>query len=432
MIDQQLAGYIMVGLLPVLLLLGTPIGISLGACGIVGLILTRGWMPMDFLLGTFAYAYTANLAYIVLPLFLFMGYMTFASGVSERAFAAAQRVVGNVAGGLAIATVAASAGFAMVCGSSVAAASTIGKVAIPEMLKRGYGMPLAAGAVAAGGTLGVLIPPSGILVVYAIATQSSIVDLFVAALIPGLLTAAVYALLVYGLVRWRPSMGGERTGAETFGGKVRALVSSWEILLLFSIVMGSIYFGIATPTEAAAVAALVATLLVFRQKGASKLRLIREGLVETGSATSSIFLLIVGAGLFGMALATTQIPVVLAGWADQYSENRYLVLVLILIPYFILGMFIDGISMILLTMPIVFPIVTKLGFDPIWFGIIVTKTVEIGLLTPPVGLNVFVVKSVAPQIPLTDIYRGCVPFIFAEILIVLALIALPEMTQILR
>jgi tripartite ATP-independent transporter DctM subunit len=429
MIDQNLAGAVMVGLLPVLLIFGTPIGIALAASGIIGLILTRGWAPMDFMLGTFSYAYTANLAFIVLPLFLFMGHMTFVTGVSDRAFSAAQRLIGNVSGGLAMATVAASAGFAMVCGSSVAAASTIGKIAIPEMLKRGYAPQLAAGVVAAGGTLGVLIPPSGILVVYSIATQTSLVDLFLAALVPGIITAIAYATLVFGMVALKPSLGGERPRLKG-GDRLRALVSSWEIVLLFAIVMGGIYLGIATPTEAAAVGALVAALLVFRQKG-SKYRMIRNGLLETGSATSSIFLLIIGAGLFSTGLATTQIPVHLANWAVQFSSNRYLVLLLILIPFFILGMFVDGISMLLLTLPIVFPVINQLGFDPIWFGIVVTKTVEIGLLTPPVGLNAFVVRSVAPEIPLPAIFRGCVPFIVVEFLLVGALVAWPGMTQVL-
>lgn len=429
MIDQGLAGLIMMLALPVLLIIGTPIGLALAASGIVGLVLTRGWMPMEFLLGTFSYAYTANLAFIVLPLFLFMGHMTFVTGVSDRAFTAAQRLIGNVSGGLAMATVAASAGFAMVCGSSVAAASTIGRIAIPEMLKRGYAPQLAAGVVAAGGTLGVLIPPSGILVVYSIATQTSLVDLFLAALVPGIITAIAYAALVFGMVTLKPSLGGRRATVRT-GDRLKTLVSSWEIAILFAIVMGGIYLGIATPTEAAALGALVAALLVFRQKG-SKYKMIREGLLETGSATSSIFLLILGAGLFSMGLATTQIPVDLANWAVHFSSNRYLVLLLILIPFFILGMFVDGISMLLLTLPIVFPVIKQLGFDPIWFGIVVTKTVEIGLLTPPVGLNAFVVRSVAPEIPLQAIFRGCTPFIVVEFLLVGALVAWPGMTQVL-
>lgn len=432
MIDQNLAGLIMIALLPVLLLVGTSIGVALAACGILGLFLTRGWLPLDFLIGTFSYAYTANLAYIVLPLFLFMGHMTFVTGVSDRAFNAAQRLIGNVSGGLGMATVAASAGFGLVCGSSVAAASTIGKIAIPEMLKRGYAPRLAAGVVAAGGTLGVLIPPSGILVVYSIATQTSLVDLFMAALIPGLLTAVAYAALVYGTVKLKPELGGVKQPSTSASEKVKALLASWEILVLAAIVLGGIYLGIATPTESAALGALVATLLVLRQKKGQRMRMIREGLLETGAATSSIFLLIIGAGLFSMALATTQIPVHLADWAVGFSENRYLVLLLILVPFFILGCFVDGISMLLLTLPIVFPVITRLGFDPIWFGIVVTKTVEIGLLTPPVGLNAFVVRSVAPEIPLPQVFRGCVPFIIVEFLLIVALIAWPGMTQVLR
>jgi len=430
MIDQNLAGLVMIGLLAVLLLIGMPIGLGLAAAGITGLLLTRGWIPLEFLIGTFAYAYTANLAFIVLPLFLFMGHMTFATGVSERAFVAAQRLVGNVSGGLGMATVAASAGFAMVCGSSVASASTIGKIAIPEMLKRGYAPQLAAGVVVAGGTLGVLIPPSGVLVVYSIATQTSLVDLFLAALLPGIITAIAYALVLYGMVRIKPSLGGTPV-APAPGGKLKALLSSWEIVLLFLVVMGGIYLGITTATESAALGALFAALLVLRHKGAGKLRILRESLFDSGSATASIFLLIIGAGLFSMALATTQVPVRMADWAISFSDNRYVVLMLVLLPFFVLGMFVDGISMLLLMLPIVLPVITKLGFDPVWFGIVVTKTVEIGLMTPPVGLNVFVVHGVAPQIPIPTIFRGSVPFIVVEILLVGALIVWPEMTQVL-
>jgi C4-dicarboxylate transporter DctM subunit len=296
-------------------------------------------------------------------------------------------------------------------------------------LKRGYAPRLAAGVVAAGGTLGVLIPPSGILVVYSIATQTSLVDLFLAALVPGIITALAYAAVVYGMVKLKPSLGGDRSEVAT-GGRLKALLSSWEIAILFLIVMGGIYLGIATPTESAAVGALVAALLVFRQKG-NRYRMIRDGLLETGSATSSIFLLIIGAGLFSLGLATTQIPVELANWAVQFSDNRYIVLLLILLPFFVLGVFVDGISMLLLMLPIVYPVVVRLGFDPIWFGIVVTKTVEIGLLTPPVGLNAFVVRNVAPEIPLPEIFRGCMPFIIVEFLLVAALIFWPGMTQLL-
>ena len=430
MIDQQLAGFIMIALLFVLLLASTPIGIALGMAGVAGLMMTRGWTSMEFLLGAFPYSYTANIAYIVLPLFLYMGHMTFTAGVSNRAFRAAQSLIGHVPGGLAIATIAASAGFAMVCGSSVAAASTIGRVAIPEMLKRGYSGALSAGSVAAGGTLGVLIPPSGILVVYSIATQTSLLDLFVGAFVPGLITAVAYGALIVGMTTWKPSLAGERMEKASLRERGWAILQSWEIVVLFAIVMGSIFLGIATPTEAAAVGALFATFLVLLQARKGRpLRLVGEGLVAAGTSTSAIFLLIIGAGLFSLGLSTTQIPVTLSDWLVNLSDNRYVVLALVLVPYLVLGMFIDGISIILLTMPIVFPIITKLGFDDVWFGIIVTKTVEIGLLTPPVGLNAFVVKSVAPQLELGTIFRGCLPFVLLEIPLILLFIAFPELTQ---
>lgn len=429
MIDQQTVGLLMVILLGVLLISGMSIGLSLAFAGVVGLLLTRGWMSADYVLGSFPYSYTADIAYIVLPLFLFMGQMAFVSGISERAFTAAERIVGHISGGLAIATVAASAGFAMVCGSSIASASTIGKVAIPEMLKRGYANSLAAGCVAAGGTLGILIPPSGMLVIYSIATGTSLVQLFVAALIPGFLTALLYGLMIYGMVKFKPHLAGGANRPRPAIGRVRAILGAWEIAVLFSAVMGTIYLGIATPTEASAIGAVVATMLALKEPG-NRLSIVRSALLETGSATASIFVLILGAGLFSVALSTTQIPVQIASWISSLSESRYVILVLLLLPYFVMGMFIDGISMVLLTMPIVFPIIRHLNFDPVWFGIIVTKTVEIGLLTPPVGLNAFVVRNVAPQIPLTDIFRGCVPFVIMEIFIVALLIIFPELTMI--
>ena len=233
----------------------------------------------------------------------------------------------------------------------------------------------------------------------------------------------------YGAVKLNPSLVADRRVAKhSPRERVRALFTAWEVLVLFGIVMGSIYLGIATPTEAAAVGALVSFLIAVSCKG-GRWALLRDGLRETGTATASIFLLILGAGLFSLGLSTTQLPVRLADWMVGLTDSKYLTLVLILIPYFILGMFIDGISMILLTMPITFPIIVKLGFDPVWFGIIITKTVEIGVLTPPVGLNAFVVKNVSPELTLAEVFRGCLPFVVLEILIVALLAIFPEMTM---
>ncbi|WP_428249751.1 TRAP transporter large permease [Ferrovibrio sp.] len=431
--DITTAGILMVAFLGVLLLIGTPIGLALAISGISGLAMTRGFMPLEFLLSTFTYSYTANLSYIVLPLFLFMGHMAFVSGISEKAFAAAEKLIGHISGGLAIATVFGCAAFAMVCGSSVATASTMGRVAMPEMLKRGYAPRLAAGCVAAGGTLGVLIPPSGILVIYAIVTQASLVDLLLAAILPGLVTAAIYAVGIWGITQWKPELAPRAERREKLGlnGTLGVIFSSWEVMLLFAVVMGTIYLGIATPTESAAVGALIALLIAARSSKNRK-QLLAEGLRETGSATAAIFLLIIGAGLFSLGLSTTQIPTRFAAWMVSFTDNRLLLLLILLVPYIILGMFVDGISMILLTMPIVYPVIKQAGIDPIWFGIIVTKTVEIGCLTPPVGLNAFVVKNVAPSIPLGEIFRGCGFFILLEIIVIGILIVFPEITTVLR
>lgn len=427
--DLITVGYLMIASLGVLLLIGTPIGLALAASGIGGLFLTRGGAAVEFLLGSFSYSYTANYAFIVIPLFLFMGQVAFTSGISQKAYSAAEKLLGHLPGGLAIATTFGCAAFAMISGSSVATASTMARIAVPEMLKRNYAPTLAAGCVAAGGTLGVLIPPSGVLVIYAIATQVSLVDLFVAALVPGFMTAAIYAASIYIFVKIKPELaGGGQIVQAPLRDRIVTIAGSWEILALFGIVMGSIYMGIATPTEAAAVGALATVLLAFRRPREA-MPIFGRALRETGTSTASIFVLILGSGIFSLGLSTTQLPVIIADWVMGLSDSRYVLLLLILIPYLILGMFIDGISMILLTMPITYPIIVQLGFDPVWFGIIVTKLVEIGLITPPVGLNVFVVKGAVPGLTLNQVFRGCFPFVIIELLIVGLLIAVPELTM---
>lgn len=429
MLDLNFIGILIIGLLGSLLLLGMPIGLALAAAGLSGLWLTRGPGATEFLIGTFSYSYTANFAYIVLPLFLFMGHMAFAGGISQRAFDAAERIIGHISGGLAIATVFACAAFAMICGSSVATASTMARVSIPEMLKRKYSPALAAGSVAAGGTLGVLIPPSGVLVIYSIATQVSIVDLFLAALVPGFMTAAIYCIGIYLMVKFKPSLApAHKANRYSAREKAVSVLRSWEVLLLFGAVMGSIYLGVATPTEAAALGALLATIGAM-VKNKNRWVVFSGGLRETGYATASIFLLILGAGIFSLGLSTTKLPTLLADWMIGLSDSRYVTLAMVLIPYFILGMFIDGISMILLTMPITYPIIVKLGFDPVWFGIVVTKLVEIGVLTPPVGLNAFVVKNSVPSLSLAEVFKGCLPFVILETLIVVILVIFPELTS---
>ena len=419
-------GLAVIGLLLVLLLARLPIAFALAGAGLAALMWERPWRAVEFLLSTFAYSTTANYAYIVLPLFLFMGQMAFSAGLSRRAFVAGESWLGGIPGGLAAATVFGCAVFSTICGSSVATASTMARVALPEMLRQGYMQRLAAGCVAAGGTLGVLIPPSGILVVYSIVTEVSLVKLFVAAFVPGVLTAVIYILGIYVWVKLRPELSPPIIDRKrpSFGQKLASLGQAWEVVLLFAAVMGTIYLGVATPTEAAAMGALFALLAVLRRR--NRKANILEGLRETGSATCSIFALVIGAGLFSLGLSTTQLPTMLAQAASSLEVSQIGMILIILVPYLILGCFVDGLSLILITMPIVFPIVTQIGFDAVLFGLLVTKAVEIGAITPPVGLNAFVVKSMAPHVDLREIFMGCIPFVFMEFLVVALLLAFPE------
>jgi len=424
--EQLAPGLAVIGLLLFLLICRLPIAFALAGSGVAGLLWERPWPAVEYLLSTFAYSTTANYAYIVLPLFLFMGQMAFSAGLSRHAFDAGQKWLGRISGGLAAATVFGCAIFSTICGSSLATASTMARVALPEMLRQGYSPRLAAGCVAAGGTLGVLIPPSGILVVYSIITEVSLVKLFIAAFIPGFMTALIYVVGIYAWVKINPSLSPHVPRAEGPGWKDRfiALARTWELVILFLAVMGTIYLGIATPTEAAAMGAFFALLTVLRRP--RRRANVLQGLRETGTATCSVFALVIGAGLFSLGLSTTQLPTHLATLVSNLDLSQTGTILIILIPYLVLGCFVDGLSLILITMPIVFPIVTQIGFDTVLFGLLVTKSVEIGAITPPVGLNAFVVKSMAPDVELKDIFYGCVPFVTMEIFIVGLLIAFPQ------
>lgn len=426
MLADLAPGLAIIGLLLVLLLTRLPIAFALAAAGMVGLVTARPWRAVEFLLSTFAYSATANFAYIVLPLFLFMGQMAFSAGLSRQAFDAGQKWLGRVPGGLAAATVFGCAAFSTICGSSVATASTMARVALPEMLKKGYSGKLAAGCIAAGGTLGVLIPPSGILVVYSIATNVSLVKLFVAALVPGILTAIIYVIGIIIWVKLQPEIAPDPKlePKPSWGERFGALGRTWELAILFAAVMGTIYLGVATATEAAALGALFALIAVLRRPG--RKRAVLEGLRDTGTATCSIFALVIGAGLFSLGLSTTGFPTHLATLVTGLNLSQTGTIVLLLAPFLILGCFVDGLSMILIMMPIVYPIVQQVGFDGVLFGLLVVKMVEIGAITPPVGLNVFVVKSMAPNVELRDMFHGCIPFVILELMIVAMLITFPQ------
>jgi len=423
-------GYVMTAGVVVLLIMGIPVALTLMLVGALGLVAVRGFNGALFLLESLPYASVANLALIVIPLFILMGHFAFSAGLSEKAYRAAKNWIGHVAGGLPIATVFACAGFATVCGSSVATAATISKATVPEMLKAGYPQWLAAGPVAIAGALGILIPPSGILIIYAIATNVSIADLFIGALIPGLLTAIVYSLGIHVMVRRNPELA-RRTRAPraSWSARIKSTAASWEVITLFVVVIGSIYAGIATATEAAGIGAALALVFALCRKNREPGSL-WQGLMETGASSAAIFLLMIGSAVFSVALATTQLPALLAGAVLEWQLSPVMLLLLLIIPYMLLGCLIDGISMIFITMPIVFPIIESAGVHPVFFGIFVTKLIEIGAVTPPVGINVFVVHGAVPGLKLKEIFKGVTPFIVMELLLLALLIVYPEIVTI--
>lgn len=424
-------GFSLLGGMLVLLFIGVPIAYAMLTAGLIGLMMTRPWISTEFLVSTFPYSASANLAYVVLPLFLFMGHMSFSAGVAHRAFDSARVWVGSLPGGLAISTVFACAGFAAVSGSSLATSATVAQVAVPRMLKEGYSQEIAAASVAAAGTLGVLIPPSGLLIVYAIATETSVPDLFLAGIVPGILTAVLYAIMLFCWVKLVPGAGPDLHGRRhSMGEKIRATFDCWEVIFLFLVVMGTIYLGIGTATEAAAFGA-AASMLIVLLRGGNRRAIIWRGLVDTGVTTSAVFLLIIGAGFFGLALTTTQVPQHLTLWLTQFDLPVWQLTLLLLVPYLFLGFFVDAITMMLLTLPVVFPVVLDAGINPILFGILVTKCAEIGAITPPVGLNIFVVKNTVPEIDIMRAFVGAIPFVLVELVIIGLLVAFNDIALVL-
>jgi len=334
--------------------------------------------------------------------------------------------LGQFRGGLAMATVGACAGFAAVSGSSLATAATMGTVALPEMKKYKYDMALATGCIAAGGTLGILIPPSVVLVIYGILTEQPIGKLFLAGFIPGVLEAVFYMVTIFILCKRNPLMGpaGERTG---FKEKIVALKDTWMVLVLFVVVIGGIYVGIFSPTEAAAVGAFGALILALGRRRLSW-HSFTASLLETGKTTAMVLTILIGAMLFGYFLAVTRLPYELADIAAGLAVNRYIILGAVLALYIFLGCLMIPMAMIILTIPIVFPLIIALGFNPIWFGIITVRLFEIAQITPPVGMNVFVIKGVAKDVPIETIYRGVIPFFIADIFHLAMLVALPQIS----
>lgn len=422
--------------IPVLLALifaSLPIGLAMFLVGIAGTTLVTGTAaPVLGQLKSLVYTTFSNYSLSIVPLFLLMGQFATRGGLSRALFRAAETLVGHRKGGVAMAAVAACGGFGAICGSSLATAATMGQVALPEMRRLNYSGALSTACLAAGGTLGILIPPSVVLVIYAILTEQNIAKLFVAALVPGLLAALGYMLTVAIYVRLKPDAAGSRDKASR-AERVAALIAVWPVLVIFALVIGGIYSGVFTPTEGAAVGAAGTGLIALINGG-----LDRKGLVDsflaTANATGMIFFIVLGAAVYNSFLAFSQLPQQAAGAVTGLGLDPWTVLALILLCYLVFGCIMDSLSMILLTIPIFFPIVSALDFGlppedfALWFGILVLIVVEVGLITPPVGMNLFVINALAPDVPLSQTFRGVVPFIASDIVRVAILVLFPGLT----
>jgi len=410
----------------VFLFSGMYIGIVMALIGFLGFTIIAGLGPAFTSIGTTLYSTAASYSLSVIPLFVLMGAFCFHSGLSRDLYYTVYRWLGHLPGGLAMATVGACAGFAAVSGSSVATVATMGTVALPEMQRYKYDSALATGCIAAGGSIGILIPPSVILVIYGILTEQSIGKLFLAGFIPGVLEAVFYMITIYILCRRNPLMGprGERSN---FIERLVSLKGTWGVLALFVLVIGGIYMGIFTPTEAAGIGAFGAFLFALGKRQLTWKRF-TDSLVETGKTTALTFLILIGAAVLAYFLAITRLPFELSNYVAALPVNRYIILGVIIILYLFLGAIMSAMAMIILTVPIFFPVIVALGFDPIWFGIIIVRVVEMGQITPPVGINVFVMKGVAKDVPMYTIFRGIVHFLIADICHVILLVAVPQIS----
>ena len=428
MLSRDLIGIIGIVAMLTLMALRMPIGIAMLLVGILGYASLNGIPAALSALGGAPYSYSAVYELAVIPLFVLMGNCAGASGMSRDLYNAAYAWVGHWRGGLASATVVACAGFAAVSGSSVASAVTMGRVCLPEMLRHNYSPRLAAGTVAAGGTLGILIPPSTAFVVYGILTEQSIGRLLLAGFLPGILLAALFVATVAIWTHFRPELGPPGPVA-TRAERMHALSRSGPMVAIVAASIGGIYLGVFTPVEAAAVGAFLAlAYAIWRRSldGGS----IAGVLLDTVRTTSFVFLILIGAFVFGPFLALSGLPEYIAQAIAGLPVPRLVILLILVVIYIVLGMFMEGFSILVLTLPIVIPIMQALHYDLIWFGVLMVILLEMGLISPPVGINVFVVKGLVPDVPMAEIFKGIVPFFFAMAVCIALLIAFPQIALI--
>jgi len=427
---MELLTTVIIVILGILLLFsGMYLGVAMGLFGFLGLLYLRGVNHALGELMTVPYTLFSNYDLTVIPLFILMGQICFHAGMSADLYGTTYKWLGQMRGGLAMATVAACAGFAAVCGSSPATAVTMGLVALPEMKKYNYDTALATGAVAAGGTIGILIPPSLSFILYGIMTGQSIGQLFLGGVFPGILQAVLFIVTIYILCTLKPGLGPGGPGAS-LKAKILSLRHTWIVIFLFVAIIGSLYMGICTPTEAAAVGAFLAFLFAV-VKGRLPWKRMAASFQDTVKSTSMLMIIFAGATIMSHFLAVTRLPMILADTVVALNVNRYLILGLILCVYVVLGCLMDPGSMLLLTIPTFYPVVMALHFDPIWFGVLVAVMTEVACITPPVGLNVFVIRGIAGEIPMYTIFRGIFPFLIANVVLIAIIILFPKLSLLL-
>ncbi len=416
-------------ILVIMFLLRLPVSVAMGAVGLVGFIVAGSLDGGLRIVAKDIWATFSSYSLSVAPMFVLMGTVAYYSGISGRLFDAAQKWLGRLPGGLALASIAACAGFGAMCGSTTAAAAAMGKVTLPEMKRYGYDDSLRTGTLASAGSLAIMIPPSTVLIIYGIMTEQSIGKLFIAGILPGILLAVLFMITVLVMVWRKPSLApaGPKT---TFLEKLKGLSGIIEMLMLFALVMGGLFVGWFTPTEAGAVGAFGAIIIALARRKLS-LKAFWASVAETTRITAMVFMIIAGATIFGHFMAITRAPFALSEWVGSLPLPPIVIMILIMVIYLIGGCFMDSLALVTLTIPILYPIVTNIGYDPIWFGVMIILAAEMGVITPPVGVNVYVIRGVAPDVPMGKIFRGIWPFLGAELVCTAIILVVPQIALIL-
>ena len=415
---------VLIVVLVILLGLGTPISFCVGFLGVVG-ILTYLDAATLYQIAEIAADSGTNLFMLTLPLFIFMAEVVSFSGVGDDLYTAAHNWLSWLPGGLAISSIATCTGFAAISGSSPATAATVGLVSIPEMIKRGYNRKLAVGSIAVGGTLGILIPPSITMIIYGVITEVSIGKLFVAGIIPGIILSFILSIAIALAVKVKPDLA-PRIQAVSWGERVSSLKHVWAFVVLALSIMGSIYAGIATPTESAAIGATLSLVIALLYRRLT-VKSIHGALLRTVAVTAMIMFLVIGGSVFAFLLSTLTIPQYVTESITAMNVSRWSIMIMINFILLIMGCLLDPMAIMVIVLPIIFPIVTRLGFDPVWFGIVVTINVEMGMITPPVGLNLFILKGAVPGIDMKDIVRGSLPFLLLLMLGLIIIMVFPSL-----